>query len=51
MAIGNVPPWLVLGAGLLFYGVLAVILLWVERTHRSEDEIHGLEKELDHWKV
>lgn len=51
MAIGNVPPWLVLGAGLFFYGSLALVLLWVERTHRSEDEIHGLEEELDHWKV
>jgi uncharacterized membrane protein len=51
MAIGNVPPWLVLGAGIVFYSALALILLWVERTHRSEDEIHGLEKELEHWKV
>jgi uncharacterized membrane protein len=53
MAVGPVPPWAVAGAGLLFYGSLMFLMWWARHVHAGipEDEIAGLERNLEHWKL
>jgi len=52
MAVGMFPSWLVFGAGLLFYTAMIGILWYSRHMHAGipEDEIAGLEANLDHWK-
>ena len=48
-----VPPWIVLGGGIVFYAAL-IAVGWVSRhIHGGEpdDEIAGLERNLEHWKL
>jgi len=52
MAVGPFPWWVVAGVGLLFYGSLAG-LAWYSRHTGGvpDDEIAGLERNLEHWKL
>lgn len=51
MAIGPVGGPAVLLVYLLFAGTLVWLLLWGRRKGVHGDEVHGLEKEMDHWKT
>jgi len=53
MAVGPFAPWAVAGAGLLFYAGLGGVLWWGRHVHGGvpEDEIAGLERNLEHWKL
>jgi uncharacterized membrane protein len=51
IGIATVPGWIVLVLGVIFYGALGVVLYWGGRVHISEDEIHGFEQQLEHWKM
>ena len=54
MAVGPMfPPWLVLGGGVLFYAGLLTVMWYARHMHAGvpEDEIAGLEANLDHWKL
>jgi uncharacterized membrane protein len=53
MAVGPFAPWAVAGAGLLFYSGLLGVLWWARHVHGGapEDEIAGLERNLEHWKL
>jgi uncharacterized membrane protein len=53
MAVGPCPPWFVAGTGLLFYGGLLLTMWWGRHIHGGipEDEIAGLERNLEHWKL
>ena len=51
IGIATVPGWIVLLFGVAFYGALGTVLYWGGRTHVSEDEIHGFEQQLEHWKL
>jgi len=53
IAVGPIPPWVVLTAGGLFYVTLAAFI-WTSRHFHGgdpEDEIAGLEHNLEHWKL
>ena len=52
MAVGMFPSWLVAGAGLAFYAAMIGIIWYSRHMHAGipEDEIAGLEANLDHWK-
>jgi uncharacterized membrane protein len=53
METGVIPSWVVLLLGTLFYGIM-FLLIWVgRRIHGGEpdDEIAGLERNLEHWKL
>ena len=52
MAVGMFPSWLVFGGGLAFYAGLLVTMWYGRHMHAGipEDEIAGLESNLDHWK-
>jgi uncharacterized membrane protein len=52
MAVGMFPSWAVFGAGMLFYAGLFGIMWYARHMHAGipEDEIAGLEANLDHWK-
>jgi uncharacterized membrane protein len=53
MAVGPIPAWFVGGAGFLFYGGLVFLMWWARHLHvgSTEDEIAGLERNLEHWKL
>ena len=53
MAVGPCPPSIVAGLGLLFYGGLLLLMWWARHHHGGapEDEIAGLERNLEHWKL
>lgn len=51
MAIGPVDGWLVLTLVLLFYGVAVNLAVFGPGRGRGGDEVHGLEKAMDHWKT
>ncbi len=53
MAVGIFPSWAILGGGLLFYGLLIVLMWYARHIHGGgpEDEIAGLERNLEHWKL
>ncbi len=52
MAVGPFPSWVVATAGLIFYGGLILLMWWARHLHGGipEDEIAGLERNLEHWK-
>jgi uncharacterized membrane protein len=52
IAVGMFPSWLVLAAGVLFFVVMIGIMWYARHMHSGipEDEIAGLEANLDHWK-
>lgn len=53
METGVIPSWVVFLLGTLFYGIM-FLLIWVgRRIHGGEpdDEIAGLERNLEHWKL
>jgi uncharacterized membrane protein len=53
MAVGPVPPAVVGTAGLVFYSGLIFLMWWARHIHGGvpEDEIAGLERNLEHWKL
>jgi len=54
MAVGaTLPSWVVAGTGLAFYGSLAFLMWYARHIHGGvpEDEIAGLERNLEHWKL
>ncbi len=53
MAFGPFPSWVVAAAGLVFYGGLILLMWWARHLHGGipEDEIAGLERNLEHWKL
>jgi uncharacterized membrane protein len=51
MAVGPMPPWVVLLCGLTFVGLIVAALFAASRYGVSEDEIRGLERDRERWKV
>lgn len=51
MAIGPVPSGFVLAALGLFYAGIIALAVWVGRQRAGTDEVRGLERAMDHWKV
>jgi uncharacterized membrane protein len=53
MAVGPVPPSVVAGCGFVFYAGLIFMMWWARHVHAGipEDEIAGLERNLEHWKL
>ena len=53
LAVGLVPAWFVLLLGVVFYGVLMAMIWYGRHLHGGEpdDEIAGLERNLEHWKL
>lgn len=53
MAVGPVPSWIVAGMGFTFYAGLVFLMWWARHVHAGipEDEIAGLERNLEHWKL
>ncbi len=51
MAVGPIPPWMILLAFLSFAGGIAAACVAAARYGVSEDEIKGLERDRQRWKV
>ena len=53
MAVGPIPPVIVGTSGFLFYAGLVFLMWWARHVHGGvpEDEIAGLERNLEHWKL
>ncbi len=53
MGVGVIPAWVVLTAGVMFYGSLLLLMWYARHIHGGvpEDEIAGLERNLEHWKL
>jgi len=53
MEIGSIPAAVVLVGGLGFYGCMVGLIWWGRHLHGGEpdDEIAGLERNLEHWKL
>jgi len=53
MAVGPFPSWVVAGCGLSFYASLVLVMWWARHVHRGspQDEIAGLERNLEQWKL
>ena len=53
MAVGPFPPWIVAGCGLIFYTFLILVMWWARHVHGGspEDEVAGLERNLEQWKL
>ncbi len=53
MAVGPFPSWVVATVGLMFYLGLILLMWWARHLHGGipEDEIAGLERNLEHWKL
>lgn len=53
MAVGLIPAWAVVAGGLVFYVSLGVVIYLARHIHggEPEDEIAGLERNLEHWKL
>jgi uncharacterized membrane protein len=51
--VGHVPAWVVLAFGFVFYATLIVVMYLARHIHGAEpeDEIAGLERNLEHWKL
>jgi uncharacterized membrane protein len=51
MAVGQIPGWLLLGVGAVFFGAMLFLFVLGGRSGAvSEDEIHGYESDRLHWK-
>jgi uncharacterized membrane protein len=52
MAVGMFPSWVVFGAGVVFFVTMIAIMWYARHLHSGvpEDEVAGLEANLDHWK-
>lgn len=53
MEVGELPSWFVVGCGLVFYGMLFFMMWYSRHIHGGvpDDEIAGLERNLEHWKL
>ena len=53
VAIGSIPAWVVLSGGFLFYAAVFGLIWYGGHLHGEEpdDEIVGLERNLEHWKL
>ena len=53
MGFGPFPSWVVAVGGAIFYGGLFLLMWWARHLHGGvpEDEIAGLERNLEHWKL
>ncbi len=53
MAVGQIPPEVIFAGGVAFYGMLLFILVRGRHIHggEPEDEIAGIERNLEHWKL
>jgi len=51
MAVGVIPPWVILSFGLTFVGLILAALVACARRGLPVDEIKGLERDLAQWKV
>jgi uncharacterized membrane protein len=53
MAVGWIPSWAILAAGLVIYSGLFFLMWYSRHIHAGvpEDEIAGLERNLEHWKL
>jgi uncharacterized membrane protein len=51
MAVGAIPPWLVLAFGVTFCAIIAAALIAAHRVGMPVDEIKGLERDLALWKI
>lgn len=53
MAVGPFPSWVVFSIGVLFYSSLLLVMWYARHIHGGvpEDEIAGLERNLEHWKL
>ena len=53
MEVGELPSWFVVGCGLAFYGMLLFMMWYARHIHGGvpDDEIAGLERNLEHWKL
>jgi uncharacterized membrane protein len=52
MGVARCPPWIVLGGAVLFYAFLFALMWYARHIHGGvpDDEIAGLERNLEHWK-
>jgi uncharacterized membrane protein len=53
MAVGWIPSWAILAVGLVIYSGLFFLMWYARHIHGGvpEDEIAGLERNLEHWKL
>ena len=51
MAIGQVNGWIVMALVAAFYTGAVWLAIWSARERGGSDEVHGLEKAIDHWKT
>jgi uncharacterized membrane protein len=51
MAVGPIPPWMILLAVLVFAAGIAAAVVAAARYGFSEDEIRGLERDRGRWRV
>lgn len=53
LTVGFVPGWVLLGLGVLFYVSLGLVAYAARHIHGAEpeDEIAGIERNLEHWKL
>jgi uncharacterized membrane protein len=53
IAVGPIPAWFVAAGGLAFYALLIVAAYLARHIHgpEPEDEIAGIERNLEHWKL
>jgi uncharacterized membrane protein len=53
IGVESIPPWVIASSGLLFYAGLIMVGWLARHIHggEPEDEIAGLERNLEHWKL
>lgn len=53
IGLGPISPWAIVISGLVFYGTLLIVSWTARHIHggEPEDEIAGLERNLEHWKL
>ena len=53
IAVGPIPSWIVLAGGGVFYGSMIMVVYLSRHIHGAEpeDEIAGIERNLEHWKL
>ena len=50
MSIGPIGGWVMVALVLAFYGTAAWLAIWAGGQRGASDEVHGLEREIAHWK-